>query len=165
MIAKRRTMPEFMPPRLANCGNRIRQARPLLTVIPHEQAASNVTTIAERRADACSGPAGVCQTDTMISMHIIRRAGAFIAGLSAAVLILAGPVDRLPGHRHRDRYVGGRRGDQFPGAAEQRPELRCLAAHDRLSGVPRCKLSMSRGHPSVLRGFGTGSPAACWQSR
>src|SRR5258708_34174064 len=118
MIAKRRTMPEFMPTRLANYGNRIRQARLLLTVIPYEQG-----------------------------------------------LILAGPVDRLPGHRHRDRYVGGRRGDQFPGAAEQRPELRCLAAHDRLSGVPRCKLSMSRGHPSVLRGFGTGSPAACWQSR
>src|SRR5258708_19087589 len=122
MIAKRRTMPEFMPPRLANCGNRIRQARLMLTVIPHEQAASNVTTIAQRRADACSGPAGVCQTDTMISMHIIRRAGAFIAGLSAAALILAVPLDRLPGHRHPDRYVGRRRGDQLAAAVRLRSE-------------------------------------------
>src|SRR5260370_34618903 len=45
--------------------------------------------MAQRRDGACSGRAGVCQMDTMISINIIRRAGVFIAALSAALLILA----------------------------------------------------------------------------
>lgn len=45
--------------------------------------------MAQRCDGACSGRAGVCQTDTMISINIIRRAGVFIASLSAAALILA----------------------------------------------------------------------------